>query len=545
MSANHLKASEIAQHDVEIADIRRRAREWRLMDCEDEVLEQMRRNLFVELGNVEQELKRADEHFRLYVEKGRPLETERAQQAVERLSLEWDQLNARLQEVKEVLLERSLRARLARLLRGERRVALLDGAVLVSILVVVGFIFAELLFALPDHVIRWLFYADTAICGFLLTDFFLRLGLAQDKGWYWRRYWIDFVSSIPFYSVLRFGRLVRIARFVRFTRATRIASTLRLLRLSRAFRVLLFAFRGLDKLFRTFQVNLLRRTVVIALVLLIAGALLISAFEGPGEASLQEFSESMWWTFTTIVTGGFADLHNPGTASGRAVTVGLVLLGLTITGIFTASLTSVLVEDDSARIEQQQRDLREQLGVINQKLNLMSGKTNEGLIALETVAQALSNQTSHEGIAGVLARTLVDDFASLQASVHLLAPDRQSLARLAHLGSDEVAPPETVGLGEGLVGRVAAELLAEEAVAEIDLEPHTELAVEVQGMAMACPLVAGQRVLGVLHTVLPDDLARYYLYNRVPMTLAHHAAMAFLAADLLRRAPHPGSSTAG
>ncbi len=48
-------------------------------------------------------------------------------------------------------------------------------------------------------------------------------------------------------------------------------------------------------------------------------------------------------------------------------------------------------------------------------------------------------------------------------------------------------------------------------------------------------------MLGVLHAVLPDDLARYYLYNRVPMTLAHHAAMAFLAADLLRQAPRqPG-----
>jgi len=49
---------------------------------------------------------------------------------------------------------------------------------------------------------------------------------------------------------------------------------------------------------------------------------------------------------------------------------------------------------------------------------------------------------------------------------------------------------------------------------------------------MICPLVAGRKLLGLLHVVLPEDLGRFYLYNRVPMTLAHHAAMAFYAADL-------------
>jgi hypothetical protein len=49
---------------------------------------------------------------------------------------------------------------------------------------------------------------------------------------------------------------------------------------------------------------------------------------------------------------------------------------------------------------------------------------------------------------------------------------------------------------------------------------------------MICPLVAGRQVLGALQVVLPENLGRYYLYNRAPMTLAHHAAMAFYAAGL-------------
>jgi hypothetical protein len=43
------------------------------------------------------------------------------------------------------------------------------------------------------------------------------------------------------------------------------------------------------------------------------------------------------------------------------------------------------------------------------------------------------------------------------------------------------------------------------------------------------PLVPAARFAHLLRLL---RLGRYYLYNRVPMTLAHHAAMAFYAADL-------------
>jgi hypothetical protein len=38
--------------------------------------------------------------------------------------------------------------------------------------------------------------------------------------------------------------------------------------------------------------------------------------------------------------------------------------------------------------------------------------------------------------------------------------------------------------------------------------------------------------MGLVHIVLPNNLAGDYLYTRVPMTLAHHAAVAFHAAEL-------------
>jgi voltage-gated potassium channel len=488
----------------------------------------MRHALIEEMEDLEKELARANNLFLQNVEQARPTDTERALQSIDRLASEWDALNEHLQEVDEAILERHLHTRLSRLMGSSRNLYLWDGAIFISIIAVVIVTLTELFVPFTAEQINILSWVDTGISLFLLGDFFLRLLLSEDKGWYFRRYWIDFISSIPFYQFFRFAPLVPIAR---------VARLVRLLRVGRALRVLLFAFRSLDKLFETFQLNLLKRALIIAAALLFFGALSISASEGAQERSLLDLGESLWWSFTTVVTGGFADLYNPESLSGRLITVGLVLLGLVVTSIFTASLTSVLVEDDSTRIKQTQRNLEKQIASMNQKVDLLSGETNQALLALETVAQELSNQRSREAIGLVLTEAMTRNFEGIQASVHLLTDDNQSLERVAHSGLEQVAPAQQIPLSEGLLGQVVTELLAQKDAAEIDLEPETELCLPVRGITMVCPLVAGRQVLGALQVVLPENLGRYYLYNRAPMTLAHHAAMAFYAASLNQRQP--------
>jgi hypothetical protein len=518
-----LEAASISQREDQVEEIRRQAQRWRLMDCSESTLERMRSALDKEMAELEERLVDANERFRQYVGGGNPTGTEQTLETINRLSAEWEHLRKRLKEIDGVLQERRLRNRLIRFLGTERRLNLLDGSVFLSILVVVTMTLVDLLVPnLPGSVIEGITIADTAICIFLLSDFFLRMTMSEDRWWYFRNYWIDFISSIPFYAILRFGRLVRIARFVRL---------LRLLRLSRAVRLLLFIFRGLDKLVKTFEINLLKRSVLIALALLIFGALAISAVEGSQEQSIQDLGESLWWSFSTVVTGGFADLYNPSTPTGRVVTVGMILLGLIVTGIFTASLTSVLVEDESTKLEQNQHRFEDRLTSVNHKLDLLTGETNQALVALEAVAQAVANQPSAQALAELLTQSLTTDFNSLQASVHLLSDTGEALIRLAHTGLDDLVPPERILLGEGFVGRVAAELNSQD-MAKVDLEPQTQICMNVQGMSMLCPMAAGRRFLGLLHVVLPNNLASDYLYTRVPMTLAHQVAMAFQTAGL-------------
>ncbi len=523
---DHLKAREIDQQRVEVAEIKRRAQQWRLTDCTAETLEQMRHALIEEMEGLQERLQEADKRFGLYLENGRPLQADHSLRAIDRLTVEWESLNHHLQEIDEAILERHLRGRLSHLLGNERRLNLLDGFILAVIIFVVSLTIIEIIFPLSPATISTIITIDTIICFFLIGDFFLRFWLAEDRRWYFRRYWIDLVASIPFYEFLRFGRLVRLTRFARL---------FRLLRLGRAARVVLFTFRGLHKLSRTFQVNLLKRSVIIALVLLFFGALSIVALESAQQTAPHDLAQGVWWSFVTVVTGGFPDIYDPTTVGGRLITVGLVLLGLTVTGIFTASLTSVLVEDESSRIEQSQIALEARLGIINQKLDLLSSETNEGLIALETASQKLSNKRTRVGIAQVLCETMMRDFECVQASVHILNGPQTYLTQIAQMGLTDVGPQERTPIGEGFAGQVVAGLLAQNNVAEVDLEPLTEPCVAVNGISMVCPLVAARRVMGVLHVVLPEDLGRYYLYNRVPMTLAHHTAVALYAADLAQQ----------
>jgi hypothetical protein len=92
----HPKAKELRQHEIRVAEIKRRAQTWRLMDCDEDTLRQMRDALIEEMEALEGRLAEADERFMVYVEKGLPLETQETLQFIERLSAEWEKLNKNL-----------------------------------------------------------------------------------------------------------------------------------------------------------------------------------------------------------------------------------------------------------------------------------------------------------------------------------------------------------------------------------------------------------------------------------------------------------------
>jgi len=59
------------------------------------------------------------------------------------------------------------------------------------------------------------------------------------------------------------------------------------------------------------------------------------------------FGKAIWWSFTTVLTGGFGDIHNPSSTSGQVLTGLLVVVGMVLVGVFTATLTTIFVGQQS------------------------------------------------------------------------------------------------------------------------------------------------------------------------------------------------------
>lgn len=237
---------------------------------------------------------------------------------------------------------------------------------------------------LSDEMLKLFFWIDASCCLIFLIDFFFELSLADSKGWYWKMHFIDFITSIPVHQ----ARTLRIFRGMRVIRLLRLARFLRFLRFLRLLRVLLFFWRGLDHLVQMFNVRLMKKSLIYVCISLIVGAVAFQFFEG-AEAALDKESvvTSLWWSFTTVVTGGFADIHDPVTMGGKILTVVLVIVGMVIVSIFTATLTTVMVgeEDD---IEQLKSEMNEQFSQLLSRVENIERSMN----LLENFEEGIRNR---------------------------------------------------------------------------------------------------------------------------------------------------------
>lgn len=262
-------------------------------------------------------------------------------------SRRWQECQHELSDLQDGYQEALLNERQVASLGSKRRLQLKEMTILVLILIVLSVLVVDMTHTLAADVAWRLFWFDTAICVVFMANFFFELVRAENKRWYWRTHWIDFITSIPIppvvgdASVIRGGRSLRLLRMLRMMRA---------LRALRALRVILFLWRGMEQLSRVMDVRLMKRSLVIMLGVIALGAVTIQFSEGAVEP-VNSTWDRIWWSFTTTVTGGFGDIHNPESTSGRVLTVLLIIAGMVIVGVFTATLTSVLVREDEAVAE--------------------------------------------------------------------------------------------------------------------------------------------------------------------------------------------------
>ena len=121
-----------------------------------------------------------------------------------------------------------------------------------------------------------------------------------------------------------------------------------------------------------------RRGLVYSLLL----CLLILGFGGAGfwllEPRAHTFSDGLWLAFTTAATVGYGDII-PTTHASRLFAVLVVLLGLAVLSLVTASLAAMFVETEERQIE---RDLLHEIAQLKDEVR-----------ALSKIVQALAART--------------------------------------------------------------------------------------------------------------------------------------------------------
>jgi voltage-gated potassium channel len=185
----------------------------------------------------------------------------------------------------------------------------------------------------------WITWAVFAI------DYLVRLTIAQHRGKWFTRHLLDLLIVV--------------------------LPMLRPLRLMRFLTILAIIQRGAG--------SKLRGRVVVytvgatALTILLASLAVLDAEQGQG-GSIESFGEALWWAVTTITTVGYGD-YFPVTPLGRGVAFALMIGGIALIGVVTATLASWIVQrvsDESLTIatatEAQVEDLRSEVAELKEMI---------------------------------------------------------------------------------------------------------------------------------------------------------------------------------
>jgi voltage-gated potassium channel len=233
----------------------------------------------------------------------------------------------------------SLKQRVDRLLHHR----FFEAVLVVLILSAVAALLAEAAFPRgsgPQRVLNIWSYVTAALFSIELS---LRFWVAPRKSRFFARYWIDILAVVPLAQPLRLLRILML---------------LRLFRVGVLLHRRLAAYQGLLR----GTLNELTIVATLSITIVLGGALIIHAGHGtvdyPGDVLDGTLEGALWYAVYTVIAGE-PTFGVPDTELGRTVTLGLMLGGLTVFGMFVGAVSATMSTVLSNRLEVGDMDLDE------------------------------------------------------------------------------------------------------------------------------------------------------------------------------------------
>lgn len=226
----------------------------------------------------------------------------------------------------------------------ERFAQAVDGPLMVLAVVFIPVLVVPLAVHLSSGVSTGFQAADFTIWALFAGEFLAKLYLARHRAVFLKTHVPDLVIVV-----------------VPFLRPLRVVKSLRLLRALQGLRVLSFTLVALRELRRLLAHRNLHFVLLAVVVLVFVAASFEVEFErhAPG-SNIHSYADALWWAVVTITTVGYGDKF-PLTGAGRGVAVLLMISGIALFGVLTATLSSYFAQENVDAAEAQLSEVNARL----------------------------------------------------------------------------------------------------------------------------------------------------------------------------------------
>jgi voltage-gated potassium channel len=233
----------------------------------------------------------------------------------------------------------------------ERFSRAVDGPMMVLALVMIPLVVVPVVVDLSPGLDRTVLAVDYLVWAAFALEYVVKLYLAPQR-------WRFVKANIPDLVIV----------VVPMLRPLRVLRSARLLRLLRLARLVAFAVEGLQEVREILRRRGLSWVVLIVLALNLVAAALVLTFERDmPNGNIHSYPDALWWAVTTITTVGYGDRF-PMSPAGRGVAVVLMVSGIALFGVVTASIAAYFVEQKA------EQDLASRLDHILQRLEVIDAK---------------------------------------------------------------------------------------------------------------------------------------------------------------------------
>ncbi|WP_084103341.1 potassium channel family protein [Demequina sp. NBRC 110056] len=117
----------------------------------------------------------------------------------------------------------------------------------------------------------------------------------------------------------------------------------------------------------------------VVLLLWIGSVAVLSAERNVDDSAINTFGDALWWAIVTVTTVGYGDFA-PVSVEGRIIAVIMMLLGIALIGVVTASVAAAFVRltsagdelDDEQREQLRHDELMERIARLEEKLDAVT-----------------------------------------------------------------------------------------------------------------------------------------------------------------------------